>query len=236
MVAPRPPHFFVTGPYGGGLGGLDDFSVMVFITAGVGVTPAASVVAAALDGAGGRLMGKRTYVVWSFRSLPLFERVEPYFRQLPEKCCHFHHTGQPKQQRVPVPLPIPRPPLAYRCPTVPLCPSRRTPPPQGGGMQQWVGGFDPFFGHFPQRFFWVLGGGGLGMVITEAPVLAVVLAEAAIHSAFLVCPFAFRVPLVHGLVRLLCCLTCTYPDPDPAPPPSPPTHTPAHGNTLANQQ
>ena len=96
-----PPRFLLTGPYGGGLGGLEELSVLVFITAGVGITPAASVISAGQEGAGGRLVPKSTYVVWSFRSVPLFDKVEPYFRGLPPSHCHFHCTATTPQPQQP---------------------------------------------------------------------------------------------------------------------------------------
>uniref|UniRef100_A0A0G4FHR1 Cytochrome b5 heme-binding domain-containing protein n=1 Tax=Chromera velia CCMP2878 TaxID=1169474 RepID=A0A0G4FHR1_9ALVE len=84
------PWLYVTGPFGGGLAAFGDlkyFSTMVFVSAGVGVTPVASMVPLF----SGR-KDKKVHVVWSFRSLGLFRRIAPYFQDIPAESCHFHYT------------------------------------------------------------------------------------------------------------------------------------------------
>eukprot|EP00756_Hemistasia_phaeocysticola_P050821 Hpha_TRINITY_DN26006_c0_g1::TRINITY_DN26006_c0_g1_i2::g.115145::m.115145 len=82
--------FYMTGPHGGGLGCLEKMKVIVFVTAGVGVTPAASMAPHL------RAAGREVHVVWSCRSLALMTHVyDGYFAnsQFPS-VNHMHLTGK----------------------------------------------------------------------------------------------------------------------------------------------
>jgi predicted ferric reductase len=81
------PTFFLSGPYGGGIGSLRELRTIVFVVAGVGFTPAASMAHHL------RSQGKEIHVVWTFRSLELYQEGWEYFSQLPLDCVHFHLTG-----------------------------------------------------------------------------------------------------------------------------------------------
>uniref|UniRef100_A0A0G4HD34 Cytochrome b5 heme-binding domain-containing protein n=1 Tax=Chromera velia CCMP2878 TaxID=1169474 RepID=A0A0G4HD34_9ALVE len=83
---------FVAGPFGGGIGAFgkpDQIKALVFVVAGVGVTPAASIIPHIANHE-----GRQTYVVWSFRSRSLYSHLKPYFSALPAENCHFHYTGK----------------------------------------------------------------------------------------------------------------------------------------------
>lgn len=92
----KTPSLVVTGPFGGGLGMFDTSKIkaMVFVCAGVGVTPVASIMSAmahkhgVLDGL------SLAHVVWSFRSMNLFEHTRSAFTHLPPNHTHFHFTSK----------------------------------------------------------------------------------------------------------------------------------------------
>jgi len=91
-----PFSFFLTGPFGGGLDdGMKAMKVIVFITAGVGVTPAASMTPHLLR------RGKHVHVVWAARSAALISHVagtyfdretEGYYEKHPSRRV-IHYTG-----------------------------------------------------------------------------------------------------------------------------------------------
>lgn len=66
-------NFSVTGPYGGGLGSLASFKVICFAVAGVGVTPAASMVRHLIR------EGKEVHIFWSCRSAELIQHLAPEY-------------------------------------------------------------------------------------------------------------------------------------------------------------
>jgi ferredoxin-NADP reductase len=75
------PSVLVSGPYGGGLGSLDAMESIVFVVAGVGFTPAASM-AAELH------RKKAVHVIWTFRSLALYIDGRAYFAEIPREQMH----------------------------------------------------------------------------------------------------------------------------------------------------
>lgn len=90
--------FFLTGPHGGGLGSLKGMGVVVFVVAGVGVTPAASLVTHLVNS------GIELHVIWSARSAALIsyvatnyfggEEQDHYFARFPSRRhIHFTHPG-----------------------------------------------------------------------------------------------------------------------------------------------
>lgn len=87
----QPMKFFMTGPYGGGLGSLDPMKVIIFVVGGVGVTPAASLAPYLVK------RGKDVYVIWSCRSASLIQHVAvEYFSY----ACHSYFDRQPDHRHI----------------------------------------------------------------------------------------------------------------------------------------
>lgn len=87
----QPMKFFMTGPYGGGLGSLDPMKVIIFVVGGVGVTPAASLAPYLVK------RGKDVYVIWSCRSASLIQHVAvEYF----SNACHSYFDRQPDHRHI----------------------------------------------------------------------------------------------------------------------------------------
>lgn len=102
-LSPKEPmKFYMTGPYGGGLGSLDPMKVIIFVVGGVGVTPAASIAPYLIKG------GKDVYVIWSCRSASLIQHVAveyfsnacgSYFDRLPDHR-NIHFSGKASDTHV----------------------------------------------------------------------------------------------------------------------------------------
>ncbi|CAE7522704.1 Duox2 [Symbiodinium natans] len=87
----HPFKFYMSGPYGGGLGCLEAMRVIIFVVGGVGVTPAASMVPHLIRG------GKDVYVIWSCRSASLIQHISAeYFNS----ACGAYFDRYPDQRRI----------------------------------------------------------------------------------------------------------------------------------------
>jgi len=94
-----PLTFYMSGPYGGGLGSLEPMRIIVFVVGGVGVTPAASMAPHLIRA------GKEVHVIWSCRSPALLQHVASeyfssacgaYFERYPDNR-HIHLSGSTDQ-------------------------------------------------------------------------------------------------------------------------------------------
>ena len=103
----KPLTFYMSGPYGGGLGSLEPMRIIIFVVGGVGVTPAASMVPHLIR------QGKDVHVVWSCRSASLLQHIAgeyfsstcgAYFDRNPDNR-RLHYSGKES---------IPLPPYALK--------------------------------------------------------------------------------------------------------------------------
>jgi ferredoxin-NADP reductase len=88
------PSFLVSGPYGGGLGSLGTMESIIFVVAGVGFTPAASMAADL------HRKGKTVHVIWTFRSLALYIDGRVYFAGIPREQMHCYLSKERGPQGV----------------------------------------------------------------------------------------------------------------------------------------
>ncbi|CAJ1422932.1 unnamed protein product [Effrenium voratum] len=91
-----PLKFYLSGPYGGGLGNMDAMKMIIFVVGGVGVTPAASMVPYLIK------RNKMVHVIWSCRSASLIQHVAgeyfnsacgQYFDRYPQNR-NIHYSGK----------------------------------------------------------------------------------------------------------------------------------------------
>lgn len=86
-----PLTFYMSGPYGGGLGSLEPMRIIIFVVGGVGVTPAASMAPHLIR------QGKDVHVIWSCRSASLLQHIAgEYFNS----ACGAYFDRNPDNRRL----------------------------------------------------------------------------------------------------------------------------------------